>query len=116
MKRFLRFVILLIGLVAVAVIAARLRERLAVPPAAGLPEEDEGEPTGAADTSAPTAAEDLARVWGIGPVYRTRLAEAGITTFAALGAADPVFVAATTGVPPGRAADWIAQAAALAAR
>jgi len=114
--RFLRFVILLIGLVALVVIASRLRERLAVPPAAGLPEEDAGQPTGEAEASAPTAAEDLAQVRGIGPVYRTRLAEAGITTFAALAAADPVFVAATTGVPPGRAADWIAQAAALAPR
>ncbi len=116
MKRFLCFVILLIGLVAVAVIASRLRERCPLSPSAGLPEEDGGEPAQAPDSLAPTAAEDLARVWGIGPVYRARLAEAGIATFADLAAADPAVVITATGVPPARAADWIAQAAALAAR
>jgi len=61
-------------------------------------------------------ADDLARVWGIGPVYRGRLAEAGIAGFADLADADPEVVATAAGVPTARAADWIAQAAALAGR
>jgi len=109
-KRFLCFVILLLGAVAAAVIACRRRGCRA-----GLSEEDEDEPTGRAEAPAPAAAEDLAQVWGIGPVYRARLAEAGITTFAQLAAAGSDAVVAATGVPPARATDWIAQAAAHAA-
>jgi predicted flap endonuclease-1-like 5' DNA nuclease len=107
-KRFLCFVFLLIGVAAAIVIAARLREGPTLLPAGGLPGEDDGEPPG--------EAEDLAEVRGIGPVFRARLTEAGITTFAGLAAADPEVVVAATGVPPARAADWISQAAALAAR
>jgi predicted flap endonuclease-1-like 5' DNA nuclease len=114
-KRFLCFVILLLGVVAAAVIVCRLRGCPAGLPAAGLPEEDEDEPAGGAEAPAPAAAEDLTQVWGIGPVYRARLAEVGITTFAQLAAAGSDAVVAATGVPPARAADWIAQAAARAA-
>lgn len=116
MKRFLCFVILLIGVAAAVVIAARLRERLTVPPAAGLPGEGEGEPSAEAEVPPPAEADDLAEVRGIGPVFRARLTEAGLATFTELAAADPEAVVAATGVPPARAADWIAQAAALAAR
>ena len=116
MKRFLCFVILLIGVAAAIVIAARLREGPTILPAGGPPGEDDGEAAGQTEVPAPGEAEDLAKVWGIGPVFRARLAEAGITTFAGLAAADPQVVVVATGVPPARAADWIAQAAALAAR
>jgi predicted flap endonuclease-1-like 5' DNA nuclease len=115
-KRFLCFVILLLTVAAAVVIASRLRERPAVLPAAHLPEEGEDEPAGAGEAPAPAEADDLAEVSGIGPVYRARLAEAGITTFARLAAADPDAVIAATGVPPARAAYWIAQAAARGAR
>jgi len=111
-KRFLCFVILLLAVAAAVVIASRLRERPAVLPAARRPEEGEDEPAGAGEAHTLAVADDLAEVWGIGPVYRARLAEAGITTFARLAAADPDAVVAATGVPPARAADWIAQAAA----
>lgn len=57
--------------------------------------------------------DDLSEVKGIGPVYRARLQEAGITTFAALASADASTLAVQTGVSPDRAADWIDQAAAL---
>ena len=112
MKRFLCFVILLLAVAAAVVIASRLRERPAVLPAARRPEEGEDEPAGAGEAPTPAEADDLAEVSGIGPVYRARLADAGITTFARLAAADPDAVVAATGVPPARAADWIAQAAA----
>ena len=69
-----------------------------------------------APAARPAPADDLAEVWGIGPVFRGRLAAAGISTFAALAASDAALVVAATGVPEERAADWIAQAAALGAR
>jgi len=115
-KRFLCFVILLLGVAAAVVIAARLRERPAVLPAAGLPEEDEEEQAGGEKAPAPAEPEDLAEVRGIGPVYRSRLAQIGVATFAQLADADPDAVVAATGVLPSRAADWIAQAAGRAAR
>ena len=59
--------------------------------------------------------EDLALIHGIGPVYRARLADAGITTFAGLAAADLEAVCSATGVPAPRAADWLRQAAGFSA-
>jgi len=115
-KRFLCLVILLLGVAAAVVIAARLREPAAGLPAAGLPGQDEREQAGGEEVPAPAEPEDLAEVRGIGPVYRARLARIGVTTFAQLADADPDAVVAATGVPPGRAADWIAQAAGRAAR
>ena len=112
MKRFLCFVILMLAVAAAVVVASRLRERPAVLPAARRPEEGEDEPAGTGETPTPATTDDLAEVSGIGPVYRARLADAGITTFARLAAADPDAVIAATGVLPARAADWIAQAAA----
>lgn len=100
MKVLLRIALLLIALAAAAALISRLRERQKAAPA---PPEL-------------LAADDLAVVSGIGPVFRSRLAEAGITTFARLAAADPAAVVEATGVTPRRAADWIAQAATLAGR
>jgi large subunit ribosomal protein L21 len=94
-KLLLRIALLLIAIAAAAAIVCRLRGR---------------------EVPAPADPEDLAVVSGIGPVYRSRLAEAGITTFAELAAADPPTIIDATGVTPDRAADWIAQAAALAGR
>jgi predicted flap endonuclease-1-like 5' DNA nuclease len=128
MTRFLRFLLVAALLAGAALLVARLRQRLAAPRALGplaagpgdggetetLPAAAAPEAPVAADHPAPD--DDLAEVWGIGPVFRSRLAQAGISTFADLAAAAPTQVAAATGVPPERAADWIAQAAALAAR
>lgn len=114
MKAFLRIALLLIALAAVAVIVSRLRRPEPAAPEAGLPGRPVPRPTPA--PAAPAAVDDLAEVSGIGPVYSSRLAEAGITTFAGLAAADAAAVADATGATPRRAADWIAQAAALATR
>ena len=54
--------------------------------------------------------DDLTEVKGIGPAYRARLAEAGITRFAELANAAPATVAGVAGVPEDRASEWIAQA------
>lgn len=126
MRRLLRSLLFAAALAGLAVVAARLRERLAAPvplgsagfeSAAAAPAEGEP-PPGLAPAPAPplVPADDLAEVWGIGPVFRGRLADAGITTFAALAASDPAVVAAAAAVPEERAADWISQAAARGAR
>ncbi len=94
-----------------AVAVARVRRLLAAPRHLGGPAGETAPPAEAAP-----AADDLAAIRGIGPIYRSRLAEAGITSFGSLAAADPAEVAGATGVPEGRAADWIAQAGTLASR
>lgn len=58
---------------------------------------------------------DLIDIKGIGPVYRKRLAAAGIDSFEELVEAGAARVAAVTGVEETAAADWIAQAVTLAA-
>lgn len=115
MKRFLCLVILLLAVAAAVVAASRFRERRAILPFP-RPDAEEDEPAGSGEAPAPAEPDDLTEVSGIGPVYRARLAEAGVTTFAGLSAADPDTLSAAAGVPAARAADWIAQAAARAAR
>lgn len=61
---------------------------------------------------APQPADDLTELSGIGPVFATRLAQAGIATFAALAVATPARVAGATGATEAKATDWIEQAAA----
>lgn len=62
-----------------------------------------------AGSSTPSGADDLTKIKGIGPVSAKTLGTIGITTFAALGAADPATIAAQF---DSRADvnDWIAQA------
>jgi predicted flap endonuclease-1-like 5' DNA nuclease len=125
MRRLLRFLFFAALLAGVAAVAARVRERLAAPvplgsagaeTTAGAAALEEPPPAPAPTPATPLApADDLAEVWGIGPVFRGRLATVGITTFAALAASDPAVVAAAAGVPEERAAGWIAEAAARAA-
>ena len=125
MKHLLRFLFVLVLLAAAAAVIARLRARLAVPAVLGAPETPPTAPP--AEAAAPLAAkpdpadpnpaqDDLADIWGIGPVYRGRLAAVGIASFRTLAAADPEQVAETAGVPAERAADWISQAAARLGR
>lgn len=71
---------------------------------------------------APTAAtvcppDDLTHVVGIGEVFQNRLRQAGITTFTQLASMTAEEVGSAIDVDPGRIAhaDWIGQAAALAA-
>jgi predicted flap endonuclease-1-like 5' DNA nuclease len=71
-----------------------------------------------ADSNTPGAVEaevDLIEIKGIGPVYRQRLAKAGIDSFEQLVEAGAAKVATVTGVDEMAAADWIAQAITLAA-
>lgn len=59
----------------------------------------------------PAEGDDLTMINGIGPVFAARLYEHGITTLAALAAADPVQVAAMLDTQPTRVEGWIAEAA-----
>jgi len=59
------------------------------------------------------ATDDLSRVKGIGPVYKARLVEGGITTFAGLAEASPAAIAGIAEVGEDTAADWAQQAATL---
>lgn len=54
--------------------------------------------------------DDLTEIVGIGPVYRNRLAGAGIVSFADLAAADPDVVAEAIDVADSLVAGWITQA------
>jgi polyhydroxyalkanoate synthase len=55
----------------------------------------------------PTEPEDLSEINGIGPVYKTKLAESGITTFAALATADASELAESIQAPVSRIQAWI---------
>ena len=99
MKHLLRFLFVLVLLAAAAAVIARLRARLAVPAVLGAPETPPTAPP--AEAAAPLAAkpdpadpnpaqDDLADIWGIGPVYRGRLAAVGIASFRTLAAASRV--------------------------
>ena len=54
--------------------------------------------------------DDLALINGIGPVYSSKLADMGITTFSGLAAASAAEVAAKLGAAEARVVDWIHQA------
>ncbi len=81
------------------------------------PEIPEGPPprfrtgTAGAGNADSGAEDDLTEVKGIGPVYSERLAEAGVTSFAELAAADVAAVAGAAGVSESVAASWMEQAA-----
>ena len=51
--------------------------------------------------------DDLSEISGIGPVYKTRLAEAGITSFAGLAKADATEIAEQIQAPVSRIQAWI---------
>jgi predicted flap endonuclease-1-like 5' DNA nuclease len=120
-SRFLVFVAVAAGSVAAALWL--LRERIAGPPVDPVRSHDEAprlrpvphrsEAPQAEPTSTPEA-DDLTAVNGIGPVYRSRLADHGITTFAGLAAADAATVAALVETRTASVEDWIRQAAELA--
>jgi len=66
--------------------------------------------------SRPSASDDdLSEVKGIGPVYRARLEQAGITSFSALALATTAEVASAAEIPTDKAEDWIRQASGLSA-
>lgn len=63
-----------------------------------------------------TSDDDLSRVKGIGPVYRARLEQAGISTYSSLADATAAAVASAAEVSEPKAEDWVRQAGDLAAR
>ena len=86
--------------------------RVAPPPPPPPPAPDE---TAVAEAVAAEAVEDdLEAIKGVGPVYAARLAEAGITSFAGLAAADAGQLAEHVDVRAEQVADWIDQARGLA--
>jgi predicted flap endonuclease-1-like 5' DNA nuclease len=115
-KRLTRLGGMLVGAgAAVVAVFWLLKDRITGPPQIPI---DEPPPFRVSPTPVSESAgvpDDLSEVNGIGPVYRARLAEAGIDSFAALAAADPALVAEAADTSESRAADWIEQAAALAA-
>jgi predicted flap endonuclease-1-like 5' DNA nuclease len=60
-----------------------------------------------------TEVDDLSQITGIGPVYRARLEQAGISSFAALAAATTQEIATAAEVADERADDWRSQASSL---
>lgn len=59
----------------------------------------------------PTKADDLTEINGIGPTFAKRLAEAGITTFAAIAASTPEYLREVThATAVANPEEWIAQA------
>lgn len=109
MNRAVRNIVRVTG-IAVGVGAAiwAMRDKLLPQPA--IP--DEPPPrfrTGSGQTGA-SEGDDLTGIKGIGPVYAGRLADQGVTSYAALSGADPTAVAIAAGVPESTAEEWIAQA------
>lgn len=58
-------------------------------------------------------ADDLSAIRGIGPVFKARLAAAGVSRFDELVALDAERLAGLAGVPESRAREWIDQARSL---
>lgn len=73
-------------------------------------EPDAGTRSAAEGEQAAEAQEDIERIDGLGPTFRDRLTDAGITTMDDLASADPVDVAAAADVSEERAREWIDEA------
>ena len=113
MKRITKVSGIVIGLgAAVAAVAWMLRDRIAKQqPVAATP-------AAPFRVSPPVVtlrgdADDLSAVRGIGPVFKARLAAAGISRFDELAAAAPDRLAKIAGVPLARAEEWVDQARSL---
>ena len=110
MKRSMRLGTIAAGIVgAVAALAWLVKDRLTGPSPAGEGTPMAVAPPPPAPEPAPDAGseDDLSEINGIGPVYKTRLAEAGIASFGALAAADASEVAEQIEVPVSRVQAWI---------
>ena len=110
MKRFMRLgsiAATIIGaIVAVAWIA---RDRLTGPAPAPARSEAASHPeaTPMPSQESGTETDDLSEISGVGPVYKTRLAEVGITSFAGLAGADATVIAGKIEAPVSRIQAWI---------
>jgi len=114
MKRVTKVTGIVIGVgAAIAAVAWMLRDRLARPQPVAEPQ-----PVPAFRVAPPPApqrsdADDLALIHGIGPVFKARLATAGISRFDELASAEAGKLAEIAGVPESRASEWIDQARSL---
>jgi predicted flap endonuclease-1-like 5' DNA nuclease len=92
-----------------AVVAAAwlLKDRLAGPAPAAAPTPPVAPVAPTPPPTPPGEPDDLSTIKGIGPVYRTRLEEAGIVSFAALATADAVTLAEQVEAPASRVQAWI---------
>lgn len=111
MKRFTKVAGIVVGVGAgVAAVVWMLRDRIVKPQPAAAPQP----PPTFRVTPPPVAprddADDLTAIRGIGPVFKARLATAGISRFDELAALDPGRLAGLAGVPESRAREWIDQA------
>ena len=115
MKKLLRLVALGAGIAAVGYV---LKERLVPIPEAPVDHAHAPRPRVAPEPTPPPPPpaspadepQDLTAIKGIGPVFSQRLAEQGITTFAALAAADATTLAAAVDAAPAQVEEWITQA------
>lgn len=111
MKKPLRNLLRVAG-IAIGVGAAVWAMRDKLLPAPNVP--DEPPPrfrTGPEKPPAAASSDDLTEIKGIGPVYASRLAEAGMTSFAQLASGSAAQIAGAAGVSEQVAAAWIGQAA-----
>ena len=111
MKRFMRLGSIAAAMVGgIVAIAWLVKDRLTGPEPTPLGNE-ETPPFRTVPSPAPAppsgTADDLSEIGGIGPVYKARLAEAGITTYMALANADATEVADKIEAPVSRIQSWI---------
>ena len=109
MKKYLRFALFLGAWAAITWIYRDRLLRIARPEAASVPKIRPAAPAKPKQALAP-APDDLTEIKGIGPVYQSRLADAGITTFSELAAAESGEVAGTIDATESMIDDWIDQA------
>lgn len=112
MKRLARFGGMLIGIGAGMVgLLWLLKDRLMGPEAVPVtPEEAPRFRVAPATQVTADSQDDLSQVKGIGPVFRARLGEAGVSTFADLARADAEALATRIDVAASRVDDWVDQA------
>lgn len=114
MRKTIRFIGFVAGVGAVAYLLrdrfVRIPEEPGPPPHFRVPSPN-GQAEDAPAATAAALADDLTEITGIGPVYAGRLAEAGISSFSDLAAADAEALAETIDVTPDQVADWVSQAA-----
>lgn len=114
MKRFTKVAGMVVGAgAAVAAVVWMVRDRMVRP----RPDAEAPQPPvfRVSPPEAPSRgdADDLAAIRGIGPVFKARLATAGIFRFEELADQSPDRLAEVAGVPQARAREWIDQARSL---
>ncbi|MEE8330221.1 MAG: helix-hairpin-helix domain-containing protein [Acidimicrobiia bacterium] len=113
MRRLIRFVGIVTGVAAVAYL---MRDKLVripedpTPPPHFKADSPNGETTAPVKATRAMLGDDLTEINGIGPAYSKRLADAGITTFAELIAADVAATAEAVDVSEDQVAGWADQA------